>query len=514
MKLDIEGEDVCINRVLERKNENMIIESDVIIPDIKPDIISSIYANGNICIYKKEIVDGRVKIDGTIDTYIVYVSDTKEGEIRSINTKLDFSKELELSNNSSEIDLNVDLNLKSMDCNVINGRKVNIKAYIEASIKTNAKENIKILKEVKNINNLQKQNKDMVINSLIGKGTTKTTAKDTITINSTDNFAEILNAEISVINRDFKISYNKILAKAEVKTKIMYLTEDNRIDTVEKLIPVMGFVDIQDISEENFCDVKYNTRNIIIKPNDIEEHSIFVEIELEISSYVYENKRIALIQDLYSPEQNIEFGQRKVSAMSELTKSVNMCNVNKRIEVPEIAGNKIYNAIFQTSITNTTIENERIMYEGDITATILYQSSNSLRLESRVEKIPFNYEIDAAGITNIANIETEITIREDNLIVLSDGEVEVQVTLQLDTKKYRNMEINIIDNIETDELRNEVGYSIVIYFVKKGDTLWNIAKKFKSTVEDIVKVNDIENENMIHPGEQLLIPRYVIKKIG
>ena len=54
MKLEIEGEDICINRVLERKNENILVESDVIIPDIKPDIISSIYTSGNICLYRKE----------------------------------------------------------------------------------------------------------------------------------------------------------------------------------------------------------------------------------------------------------------------------------------------------------------------------------------------------------------------------------------------------------------------------------------------------------------------------
>ena len=42
--------------------------------------------------------------------------------------------------------------------------------------------------------------------------------------------------------------------------------------------------------------------------------------------------------------------------------------------------------------------------------------------------------------------------------------------------------------------REEQDYSIVIYIVKKGDTLWNIAKEFGSTVDDIVKANAIENQ--------------------
>lgn len=68
--------------------------------------------------------------------------------------------------------------------------------------------------------------------------------------------------------------------------------------------------------------------------------------------------------------------------------------------------------------------------------------------------------------------------------------------------------INVIDEIETNENEQEDNYSMVIYFVKKGDTLWKIAKGFKSTVDDIKRVNGIENENVIDVGKQLFIPRY------
>ena len=48
-----------------------------------------------------------------------------------------------------------------------------------------------------------------------------------------------------------------------------------------------------------------------------------------------------------------------------------------------------------------------------------------------------------------------------------------------------------------------------MYIVKKDDTLWNIAKEFGSTVEDIARANGIEDENMIYPGQKLYIPKYV-----
>ena len=55
---------------------------------------------------------------------------------------------------------------------------------------------------------------------------------------------------------------------------------------------------------------------------------------------------------------------------------------------------------------------------------------------------------------------------------------------------------------------------MVIYFVKPGDTLWKIAKMFKSTVEDIAKINEIEDVNKISVGQQLYIPRFCKNKIA
>ena len=74
--------------------------------------------------------------------------------------------------------------------------------------------------------------------------------------------------------------------------------------------------------------------------------------------------------------------------------------------------------------------------------------------------------------------------------------------------------MNIINEISLEETRENNIYSMVIYFVKPGDTLWKIAKKFRSTIEDIARVNGIEDPNKIYPGQQLYIPKFVNKRIA
>lgn len=43
------------------------------------------------------------------------------------------------------------------------------------------------------------------------------------------------------------------------------------------------------------------------------------------------------------------------------------------------------------------------------------------------------------------------------------------------------------------------------YIVKKGDTLSGIAKKYKTTVDKLVKLNNIKNKNLIYVGQKLRV---------
>lgn len=44
-----------------------------------------------------------------------------------------------------------------------------------------------------------------------------------------------------------------------------------------------------------------------------------------------------------------------------------------------------------------------------------------------------------------------------------------------------------------------------LYTVRKGDTLWSIARRFNTSIANIVRINHIQNPNRIHPGQMFRI---------
>lgn len=507
MVIDTIKENLSINKLITTKKEIIFVEGDVIVPDSKPDILSTICTSGVVCIYKEEILDEKIKLDGNINTYIMYLSENSQDKTRGINTSLDFSENIMISNCKEGMNAIVNTTLKTIECKVINGRKLGIKASLEIDIKVYDKEDIQIVNDIQNANEIQMLKENLKVNSLVGTGDAKIYAKDTISIDSIDNLAEILKTNMSICDKDIKISYQKVLTKAEAQIKLMYLTEDNRINTVNSKIPIVGFVDIPNVSEENMCDVNYEVKNIIIKPNSVEEHSIYVEIEIAVSVIAYEEKSINLIQDLYSPCENLTSNRKLISTITDKRNIHDVKQVREEIALEGLENKNIIDVDINPIITQENKLNSRIIYEGELELKFILANAN-MEMNTNIAKIPFEYTIENVIDGENRNINTDIQVSNQDFIVSDGGKVKSNIDLAIDSSSYKNTNLNVMDEIQTEGEREEEDYSIIMYIIKKGDTLWNIAKRFGSTVDDIARANGIEDANIINPGQKIYIPRY------
>ena len=508
MKVETEKETLCINQIIGQKNDNQVIEEDFVVPDIKPDILNVINTSGTVCVYKKEVMDEKIKIDGSINTYIIYFADSQENQTRSINVNLDFSHTIDFENLKAGMMVETKITIKQIEAKVLNGRKINIRAILDINITAYSNEKIELMNEVNNIKDVQLLRKDININSLLGTGNTKVYAKDTIIIDNIDELAEIMKVNIDIKNQESKISYNKVLIKADAYAKIMYLTTDNRICSKTSTIPIMGFIDMPDVSDDNICDVNYEIKNVLIKQNSIEEHSIYVEVEIEACCSSYTTKNLGLIEDLYSIGTNLTYKQNIIKTMSQKKCIKDICPIREKQIIEELHNNKIYDVDVKVNILNQNIMEDRIIFEGEVETVFIYGNENS-GLNCKNVTIPLNYNMGCPGVNRDSKIEVSTEVSSQDFIVMPDESIDVKIDIGFSVNTFKNEKINLIEQIEVEENRDTPTYSIIIYFTKPGDTLWQIAKKFRSRVDAIAKLNNIEDENKIGIGEQLFIPMSV-----
>ena len=206
--IDTAKENLCVNKLISEKTEIVFVEGDMIIPDSKPDVLNTISTSGIACIYKKELQDGKIRFDGSVQTYVMYVPEGMEEGVRGLNTTLDFSENMEMDGVTSDMQAVLKTNVKSVEAKVINDRKIGIKVALEVSVKVYAKDEKEVVNDVKDDDGMQILKTSLTVNSLLGIGTTKINAKDTVQIDTIDQLAEILKVSANITNKDIKINFN------------------------------------------------------------------------------------------------------------------------------------------------------------------------------------------------------------------------------------------------------------------------------------------------------------------
>ena len=142
---------------IEKKKEIQVVE-DVIVPDVKPDIVSIIDTNSVSYAYKVEKIDGKIKIDGNLDCYIVYVS--SDGDTRGIQSTFNFSDTIESSEIKESMILKYKIDVTKVETKILNERKLNVINNLNISYELYEKQKLEISNEFENIECLQVQSKD------------------------------------------------------------------------------------------------------------------------------------------------------------------------------------------------------------------------------------------------------------------------------------------------------------------------------------------------------------------
>lgn len=487
---------VVINKKIFGTSKSFEVIGDIIVPDIKPDIVSIINTNANSYIYKEDISGGKIRFDGNVDTYIVYLADN--GENRSIQTTLNFAESIEDSSIFEGAIVKDKVFIEQIEAKVLNERKISIKANLKLNAEVYEKIDVEIPSNFDTDKDTQIRKETLEIKSIVGVNKVRTGVKEDIAVDSSIQVAEILKTSIEISNIENKISYNKVLAKADGNIKIVFLTEDGKISVVETKIPIMSFIDIENVSDSHICNVEYTIRNMLFKANNVEMHSINCQIDFEVNCEVYEPKTIDVIQDMYGIRNNIEFTKKDVEVELNSDPKQEIVNLNERVQVEDILN--IYDISVRPSVVSKNTSSGMCNYECEASLDIFYEADNRNGINVKTIKLPFMIKFDEGdGDINFSISKKVFTVRDGNV------DLEVQIFAMQANTAMKN--VSIIENVEIKDAEDESDYKMFMYFVKQGDTIWNIAKKFRVSMQDIIKLNNLENPDRINIGDALYIMR-------
>lgn len=108
MGLELSKELIKINELVGEDFSQTLVEGDIIVPDVKPDIARILQVDGIATITDKQVQQDRVVVNGVVNFKILYVPDDASETIKSICTNSNFSNTIEINSTDSNMQAQVD----------------------------------------------------------------------------------------------------------------------------------------------------------------------------------------------------------------------------------------------------------------------------------------------------------------------------------------------------------------------------------------------------------------------
>ena len=509
----IKKEEKKLNLLSEMLNENFArwVEQDIVLPDTKPDAIKLLNVSVNAYVENIEVLNESVKVTGRLNYFVIYKADESNMGIRGVLSSSTFTESFNVKNINDKMNVQVVPKVRNIIYALPNERKISVKTEILFSLNAVDVTEVPLIEGFKEDINVEVKMKEDVFDNIIEiKKEVITSSDDMILKDENSDLGEILKIKAKIANEEYKQSYNKLLVKGDILVKMLYLSTDtaNEIKTAKLTIPFTSMIDFSNIKDSYKFDLKYSIKELDIKVNsDITSNkTITATYKIDCIAKMYEKQEISYVDDFYSSENNLKYEKKEKNVIKSKDKFEKTIEVTKLLENAVSNGYKVID--YDTDTSNVVIKSSENNFalDGNLKINIISANVEVADVESKTFDISIDEKIEMPE--GVKNLVKNFDLKINDISLSQNGRnIDIKINMIFTSNLYNITKAEYIDDIELDEINLKDFDSMSIYVVKNGDTLWSIAKKYKTTVDKIAEVNNIENKDLINVGKKLLIIR-------
>lgn len=514
--MELLKKNIHMNKVKCKSNVQVTLDDDFNVPDVKPDIERIIKEQGNIVILDMKPMSSKLLVKGKLEFQLLYASDNPTRPIQTIHGELPFEEMVNMDETCSEDLVVAKWMIDDLSANLINSRKISVKSIVSFLFQVEDSYDEETAVAIEGDSTTYVQNKTIHVTQLAMNKKDTVRIKDEITLpTGKPNIFEILYYTLELRGVETRLLENKISIKGDILLFLLYMgeSENQTLQYYETELPFSNVVDCNGLNEEMISNIGVSIlkKDIEIKPDsDGEERILDCEIVLELDMKVYEEEEVDIISDIYSTSKEVIPVMKETGYENLLLKNNSKMRIADRVtldsgqprmlQLCNVAGNINIDEEIQTE--------NGIQLSGILEVQILYITEVDERpLDVLRGSIPFEQIIEVKGIQKNCIYQISPSIEQISGILMDGETVEIKASINLDAIVFDVIVEPVMKEIKVEEFNPEKMQelpSIVGYIVKPNETLWNIAKRFYTTIENIMEVNELE-VGEVSPGDKLVL---------
>ncbi len=483
-------------------------ESDLIVPDNMPDILSVLQISANCATSVCDAQTDRVLLTGNVFFNILYLADTPRREVKAINAKAVFSNIFSAPSVRDDMPVLSSVNVSSVSFRLANCRKLSVHADVCGQISVSSNSQLTIPTEIEGAELCTAALSCSVIKA---RGCAQETVADSFTLSPSKAPAvEILRDEVCLADKSVKVISNKAIVKGSVSAVILYAAEGG-IEKAKADIPFTKVVNVEGLNDamdvECRIDIQGWETELTADENG-EKRTVDVETMLYFTLIGRITTSCGAITDAYYPGAELDCTRSALSLTVPETKEIEDCGIKGTIKLPAAVGDieTVHDIKGRPNITRIFREGSDIVIEGTADVSLLFRTSNpEAPVSSYSYGVDFSHRMNGERYSALPSVTAEL--KHMSYSIGAGNSIEVRGIAALTVSAPSACEQSVITDVKLREEEKRDAPSILISYITEEKSLWDIAKGYNISRAKLMAANDIKTEDELKNKRALVIPR-------
>ena len=513
MDFKVNREILGTNEVIFDGNQEQSIELDYILPDYFPDIFKLIKCQVEPRVVSSNVSGDRINYEMTVAIRILYSSEQSKA-VHSVEQKMNYSKTLDMGKACEAPVVSLRPKIDYVNCRAVNQRRIDMRGAVSTKVKISSEQKQQVLCDAFGMNvQLKKTPVSFAANRLTSSKRVNVTEEIDLGY-SKPGVIGIIRSEAVVISVDKKVITNKLIVKGDAQVNFLYSCQKDGADSLEAMqftLPFSQIVDMDGLDDRFDTSVDITPISCDLMPrsnSDGENKLLDCEVFLLIECSAVRSGTLDVVTDAYSTVYPCDYNVQNVRIDKPARPFMDSCLLRNTLEMKDGEIGCVYDAWSRVSnVSARATDKRRIVVMGNAAFAVL--AKNEMGMPVLIEnETPFEHSIDIENLTSESVIEVKACVVSCSYNLASTCAVEVKAELRITGCVHETGSVKILSDISFDESRlksRDGNYALKLYFADEGEDIWEIAKKYSTSVNAIMEENELENETLSQRG-MILIP--------
>ena len=506
-----------LNFNTEEKNQMLVLTTDTVIthdvseeftlPDYVPEIRKLLHTRTGVLPESKYMGDDGentgLEFSGTVTYLLIYTDD--EGQLCSLPLTSNYEAKTVLSAHPGTV--LIDTSADSVSARVLAPRKITLKTRLKSRIQSwEMREEKEKIENKSAADELFMERRYSEVKSLgirqVSLGEIK--MSDRLDTQGVQSLRPVW-CDATTVLSEVRAQNNAVSVRGEARIKCVCLTDGEAL-TLTKEIPIVEEIDAQGVCLGDMARIVARAVSLSISnEQNGNAEELFFDLSSELEGEVVRNNTCTVTKDCYSTKYETREEYKTIEAYTALRVQNCSFTLSEGVKRKNKEITKIIDVLCDPVYEKTEFKGGRATILGKAIVTVIgsCQNEDEVLYQAENYELPFKYSLDVGG-TRAPSVRCVPTI--GTVSARLDGE-----ELRVNAEMY--LALGIIDKEEVKtleactlkkdrEIKRNAG-CVRVYFPKNGDTLWEIAKKYHTTVSLLKEQNSCQGDEL--SGENSLI---------